>query len=83
MGPESVESVPSGLESETVADAVFVASALSRALSLALLALGIHLLLDGTTEDPQQDSPWPYLALGAILAVKALVARRPRPDGHP
>ncbi|MEE2856631.1 MAG: hypothetical protein VX949_04470 [Planctomycetota bacterium] len=44
-------------------------------LSLALLGLGIHLLLGGTTGDPARDSPWPYLALGALLAVRALLKR--------
>ena len=48
-------------------------------LSLVLLGLGIHLLTGGTTGDPGRDSPWPYLALGALLAVRTLVPRRDRP----
>ena len=56
---------------------------ISAIFSLALLALGIHLLSGGTTGDPRRDSPWPYLALGALLAVRALVAGRNRRDGQP
>ncbi|MDE0961475.1 MAG: hypothetical protein OSB09_11925 [Planctomycetota bacterium] len=45
-------------------------------LSLPLLGHGLLLL---TQADPleisQPDSPWPYLALGAMLAIRALVAR--------
>ena len=47
-------------------------------LSLLLLSHGL-LLLAGTHPLPfsRTDSPWPYLALGAMLAVRALVSRRP------
>ncbi len=51
--------------------------------SLGLLAVAIHLLSGGTTGDPGRDSPWPYLALGALLAIRALTQRNPRGDGHP
>ena len=47
--------------------------------SLLLLGVGIHLLTGGTTGDPVRDSPWPYLALGALLAVRTLVPRHDRP----
>jgi hypothetical protein len=45
---------------------------------LLLLSHGL-LLLAGTHPLPfsRTDSPWPYLALGAMLAVRALVSRRP------
>jgi len=46
-------------------------------ISLLLLGLGIHLLTGGSTGDSLRDSPWPYLALGAMLAVRALVPRSP------
>jgi hypothetical protein len=47
-------------------------------LSLLLLSHGL-LLLAGTHPLPfsRTDSPWPYLALGALLAVRALVSRPP------
>ena len=51
--------------------------------SLSLLGLGIHLLSGGTTGDPARDSPWPYLALGALLAVRVLIKRGVRHNDHP
>jgi hypothetical protein len=45
------------------------------AISVLLLGHGIHLLTGGTTGDSLADSPLPYLALGAMLAVRALVPR--------
>jgi len=44
-------------------------------ISVLLLGHGIHLLTGGSTGDSLPDSPLPYLALGAMLAVRALVPR--------
>ena len=46
-------------------------------ISVLLLGYGIHLLTGGSTGDSLPDSPLPYLALGAMLAVRALVPRPP------
>jgi len=44
-------------------------------LSLALLTLGLLRLERGNASSLDSSSPWPYLALGALLAVRALVER--------
>jgi hypothetical protein len=44
-------------------------------ISVLLLGHGIHLLTGSSTGDSLADSPLPYLALGAMLAVRALVPR--------
>ena len=44
-------------------------------ISVLLLGHGIHLLTGGSTGDSLPHSPLPYLALGAMLAVRALVPR--------
>jgi len=44
-------------------------------ISVLLLGHGIQLLTGGSTGDSLPDSPFPYLALGAMLAVRALVPR--------
>ena len=46
--------------------------------SLGLLTLGLLRLEGGNFSSLDSSSPWPYLALGALLALRALV-ERPRP----
>ncbi len=48
---------------------------ISAIISLGLLTLGLLRLQGGNAGNLDSSSPWPYLALGAMLAVRALVPR--------